>query len=128
LKKIELNNSITGFLNKKILIDLKTKAQRSGVWYKQLTRIDRVLFDLTIRVLDSIKSIKLAKSLLAITRKLENGLKSDFSIRLGEIGFPLAQKISATAQKIGNRSANEWSLDKSFSQFLAVMYVNTTHD
>lgn len=111
-------------LNKKQLINLKTKAMRSGAWFKALQRIDRVLFNLTIRVVDNIRSTKLAKSILALTRKLEKGLKGSFSRRLVEIGLPLSQKIIVTAQKLGNLSANEWSLDLSFSRFLAVMYVN----
>jgi hypothetical protein len=36
------------FLDKKLLVNLKTKAMRSGVWFKALQRIDRVLFDLTM--------------------------------------------------------------------------------
>ena len=88
-------------------MNLKTKAMRSGAWFKALQRIDRVLFDLTIRVVDNIRSAKLAKSILVLTRKLEDAMKSSFSIRLREIGLPLAQKISFTAQKLGNISAGE---------------------
>ena len=58
------------FLNKKQLINLKTKAMRSGTWFKALQRIDRVLFDLTIRVVNNIRSRQLAKSILELTRKL----------------------------------------------------------
>ena len=65
---------------------------RSGAWFKSLQRIDRVLFDLTIRVVDNIRSSKLAKSLLVLTRKLEDAMKNSFSNRLREIGLPLAQK------------------------------------
>ena len=88
-------------------MNLKTKAMRSGAWFKALQRIDRVLFDLTIRVVDNIRSAKLAKSMLVLTRKLEDAIKSSFSNRLREIGLPLAQKISFTAQKLGNISASE---------------------
>ena len=59
------------FLSKKRLRDLKTKAMRSGAWFKALQRIDRVLFDLTIRVVDNIRSSKLAKSIIVLVRKLE---------------------------------------------------------
>jgi hypothetical protein len=110
-------------LNKKQLINLKTKAMRSGAWFKVLQRIDRVLFDLTIRVVSNIRSARLAKSILILTRKLENANKSSFSIRLKEIGLPLAQKISSTAQKIGNTSAIAWAFDSSFAIFLALMNV-----
>jgi hypothetical protein len=112
------------FLDKKQLVKLKTKAMRSGAWFKALQRIDRVLFDLTIRVVDTIRSAKLAKSILALARKLEDAMESSFSSRLREIGSPLAQKVSFTAQKLGNISAIDWAFDSSFAVFLAVMHMN----
>ena len=122
--KATLNCDNFHFLNKKQLMNLKTKAMRSGAWFKVMQRIDRVLFDLTIRVVDNIRSPQLAKSILVLTRKLENAMKSSFSIRLNEIGLPLAQKISFTAQRLGNISASNWVFDSSFATFLAVMHIN----
>ena len=112
------------FLDKKRLVNLKTKAMRSGAWFKALRRIDRVLFDLTIRIVDDIRSAKLAKSILMIARKLEDAMRSSFSSRLREIGLLLVQKISLTAQKLGNLSADGWVFDSSFADFLAVMHLN----
>jgi NAD-dependent DNA ligase len=112
------------FLDKKRLINLKTKAVRSGAWFKALQRIDRVLFDLTIRVVGSIRSAKLARSIFTIARKLEDAMKSSFSSRLRKIGLILAKKISLTAQKLGNVSASGWVFDPSFADFLAVMHLN----
>ena len=83
-----------------------------------------MLFDLTIRVVDNIRSAKLAKSILMVTRKLEDAMKNNFSSRLREIGLPLVQKISLTAQKLGNISASGWVFDSSFANFLAVMHLN----
>lgn len=114
------------FLNKKQLMNLKTKAMRSGAWFKALQRIDRVLFDLTIRVVVDIRSAQLAKSILMLTRKLENAMKGSFSLRLRAIGLSLAQKISSMAQKLGNISASNWALDSSFAIFLAVIDVNNS--
>jgi len=112
------------FLNKEQLVSLKTKAMRSGAWFKALQRIDRVLFDLTLRVVDTIRSAKLAKSIAVLARKLEDAVKSSFSSRLREIGLPLAQKVSFMAQKLGNVSAIDWAFDSSFAIFLAVMHMN----
>ena len=122
--KVAVNGADYSFLNKKQLLNLKTKAMRSGVWFKALQRIDRVLLDLTIKVVDNIRSAKLAKSILVITRKLENAMQSSFSSHLREIGLPLAQKIAFTAQKLGNISAGDWAFDSSFVTFLAVMQIN----
>ena len=124
MSKTALKGDVFRFLNKKQLVHLKSKAMRSGAWFKTLQRIDRVLFDLTIRVVDNIRSSKLAKSILMLTRKLEDAMKNSSSSRLREIGLPLAQKISFTAQKLGNISAGEWIYDSSFAVFLAVMHIN----
>ena len=112
------------FLDKKQLVNLKTKAMRSGAWFKALQRIDRVLFELTIRVVDSIRSARLAKSINALARKLQDAIKRGFSSCLRELGLPLAQKTSLTAKKLGNISAGNWAFDSSFAIFLAIMYVN----
>ena len=122
--KASLDSGGFRFLNKKQLVNLKTKAIRSGLWFKVLQRIDRVLFDLTIRVVDNIRSAQLAKSILELTRKLENGVKGGFSRSLVEIGLPLAQKLSRTAQRIGNISAKDWAFDSSFATFLAILEIN----
>ena len=111
-------------LDKKQLVNLKTKAMRSGVWFKVLRRIDRVLFDLTIRVVNKIRSVNLTKSILVVATKLEDAMKSSFSSRLREIGLLLVQKISLLAQKLGNIFASGWVFDSSFADFLAVMHLN----
>ena len=112
------------FLDKKRLVSLKTKAMRSGTWFKALRRIDRVIFDLTIRVVDNIRSASLARSISIVARKLQNAMKSSFSSRLRKIGLILARKISLTAKKLGNISAIDWAFDSSFANFLAVMHLN----
>jgi hypothetical protein len=112
------------YLNKKQLVNLKTKAMRSGAWFKVSRRIDRVLFDVTVRVVDNIRRSQLAKSMLALIRKLENGVKGGFSGSLAQIGLSLAQKIISTAQKLGNLSNTSWLLDSMFIRFLAVMRIN----
>jgi siroheme synthase (precorrin-2 oxidase/ferrochelatase) len=103
---------------------LRLKAMRAGVWFRTLPRLDRALVDLTIKVASNIRSYTLAKYLLAVIRKLEGLLEGNLSRALREVGFPLAQKVSLTAQKWGNSSAESWPSDSSFIRFLAVMHVN----
>ena len=107
-------------------MNLKTKAIRSGVWFKSLQRIDRALFDLTIRVVDNIRSAKLTKIIAVLTKKLEGAIKGSFSGHLRTIGLPLAQRVSLMAQKIGNISAINWAFDASFAIFLAITHINDT--
>jgi hypothetical protein len=119
-----LQNSAFSFLDKTQLIKLKLKAMRSGVWFRALRRIDRVLFDLTIKVTRSIRSSILANSILSITRKLEALLESRFVRAIREIGFSLAHKLSLFAQKWGIKTAKEWANDFGFVRYLAVMKLN----
>ncbi len=65
---------------------------RSGAWFKALQRIDRVLFDLTIRVVNNIRSTQLAKSILVLTKKLENAMKGGFSISFERNRFAFGSK------------------------------------
>jgi hypothetical protein len=112
------------FLERAQLAKLKLKAMRSGAWFRALRRIDRALIDLTIKVASTIRSATLAKSILALARKLEGIMESSFSRVIREVGFPLAQKISSLAQKWGSTSAKIWASDSSFAHFLAVMHIN----
>lgn len=112
------------FLDKTQLVKLKLRAMRSGVWFRALPRIDRVLVDLTIKVVSNVRSVTLAKSILSITRKLEGLLESKFVRAIREIGFSLACKLSLFAQKWGNIVAKSWVSDVGFARFLAVMNLN----
>jgi len=112
------------FLDSAQLAKLKRKAMRYGVWFRALRRIDRVLIDLTIKVACNVRSVVLAKSILALARKLEGTMESGFSRALREVGFQRAQKLSLLAQKWGNTSAKSWASNLSFVHFLAVMHIN----
>jgi len=112
------------FIDKKQLLNLKTKAMHCGAWFKASQRIAIVVFDLTIRVVENIRSAKLTKCLRDLMWKLEDSIKSSFSSNLKEIGLPMVQKLSLTAKKIGYISVGGWVSDYSFALFLAVIHVN----
>ena len=120
-----LQSNTSSFLNKSQLIKLRLKAIRAGAWFRVLPRIDRVLIDLTIKVANNIRSITLAKNILAIIGKLEGLLKSGLLRALRAVGLPFAQKLSLFAQKWGNTSAKSWASDSTFANFLAVMHLNS---
>ena len=112
------------FLNKTQLAKLRFRAIRAGVWFRALSRIDRVLIDLTIKVASSIRSATLARNILAVTKKLEGLLESRLLRAFRGVALQLAQKLSIAAQKWGNASAKRWASDVSFVTFLAVMHIN----
>jgi len=111
-------------LTKGRLLKLKWKAIRCNVWFRALSRIDRALIDSVIKVVNEVRSFTLAKILLSVVEKLEDALENRFLNALKEIGFPLARKLSLSAQKWGNKSARNWAFDLSFARFLAMMYIN----
>ena len=111
-------------LTKGRLLKLKLKAIRCNIWFRALSRIDRALIDSVIKVVNEVRSFTLAKILLSVVEKLEDALENRFLNALKEIGFPLARKLSLSAQKWGNKSARNWAFDLSFARFLAMMYIN----
>jgi hypothetical protein len=122
--KTTFQKSTSNFLDRTQLVKVRLKAIRAGVWFRALSRIDRVLVDLTIRVAQTIRSVSLAKCILSVTRKLEGLLESKLVRAMREIGFPLACKLSLFAQKWGNRDAQDWTKDMGFVRYLAVMKLN----
>ena len=122
-EKISLKKA-SGLLEKGQLVVLRRRALRAGVWFRRLPRIDRVLVDLTIRMVYNIRSVKLAKVLLSVTGKLEGLLESRFARRVREIGFSLASKQSIFGVGWGNPSCRSWATDPVYARFLAVMKIN----
>jgi hypothetical protein len=125
MSKTVLPENTYGFINKNQLMKLRLKAKRAGVWFRALPRIDRALVDLTIRVASSVRSVTLARNILAVTKKLEGLLESSLLRAFRGIALKLAQKLSSIAQKWGNTSAQHWASDVSFVNFLAVMHINS---
>jgi hypothetical protein len=124
MSKTVLRDADSGFLGKTQLVKLKLKAMRSGVWFKALPRIDRVLLDLTIKVAGTVRSFTLAKNILTVVRKLESVMESKFVRAVKEIGFPSAKRLGRIAQEWGNLNAREWAVDLSFAKYLAAMSFN----
>ena len=113
-------------ISRKKLQKLKIEAVRRGVWFRALSRIDRVIVDLTLKVVDRVSSFTLAKNLLSVMRKLEEALENRVLKALKTVGFPLARRLSLLAQKWGNKFAKKWMRDVSFARFLAVMHINNS--
>jgi hypothetical protein len=125
-KKVCLKNVSFLMLRRERLLKLKLKAIRRHVWFRALSRIDRVLVDLTIRVVDVVHSSRLSEALFSVVKKLEDGLEGGVSRAMKEVGFLLARKLSLLAQKWGNDLARNWMFDMSFVKFLAIMHINNS--
>jgi len=106
------------------LAKIRAKAIRRGVWFKVLSGAERACMWLAVRVVERVRSLLLAKVLTSIIRKLLSAMESRVLRAIREVGRPLAKKLSQIAQKWGNKPAVQWAHDLSFTQHLAVTYVN----
>jgi hypothetical protein len=106
----------------RMLAEAKKIALRHRVWFRLLNRVERGIIDLTVRYVDSIKSVTLAKVVTAIMDKLQCALESVVDRLVRTVGLPLAQKISDIAVSWGNRLASMWADDRAFARFLVVNY------
>lgn len=105
---------------------LKLRAERRGIWFTALSRIDRALIDVTIEVTNRVRSFKLARELHSVMTRMEDALENRICQAIRKIGFPIARRLSLLAQKWGNRLAKNWILDLSFARFLAMMQINNS--
>ena len=113
-------------LHRNFLNKVKMRAVRCGVWFKALSNLERNIIDLTIRVVDKVRSRTLTRILSGVLKKLLTSLESKLSRLIREIGLPLARKLSNIARSWGNRTAKFWMYDLKFAVFLAVKYLNTS--
>lgn len=111
-------------LTREALARVRLKALRCGVWFKELSRDERNLTELVIRVTDRVRSFLLAKLLSRIVKKLLDALEGEVARLMRTVGKSLAQKLSGIAQGWGNRSAARWPEDPGFVQYLTIMSLN----
>ncbi len=112
------------WLSGKELARIRAMAIRRGNWYRTLSKTERALLDLTIRVVSKIRSFVLSRILASIIEKLQIRTECNIAVLFHKVGQPLAEKISRIAHKWGNTSADNWSADSNFAQFLAIMHIN----
>jgi hypothetical protein len=111
-------------LTRKDLMSLKSRALRRRSWFRVLERVERALIDLTIKVVNRVRSPVLYKALVLIVKKLEDASERRVSRATREVGFPCIHRLSLLAQKWGNKSAQNWMFDLSFARFIAIMHIN----
>lgn len=111
-------------LTRDVLCTLKVRARRRGVWFRFLSQVDRGLIDLAIRVVETVRSRVLAKALLDVVVKLRCAMEGEVARLIRIVGRPLAQKLSAIAQRWGHTSAGSWCTELGFVRYLTLMQRN----
>jgi len=112
-------------LTRRKLSNIRTKAVRQGIWFRVLSRAERVYMELAMKVVERVRSRLVAKLLTSIIEKLLDATRTKVSCMMKEIGQAWAQKLSRIAQNWGNVSASRWVKNRGFIQYLAVTYMNT---
>lgn len=107
-------------LTREALAKLRLKALRRGCWFRDLKREERKLLDLTIRVVERVRSFLLAKIVSRIVGKLCEAMESRIFRLMRTEGRSLAETISRIGQAWGNRAAKSWANDRGFIQYLTV--------
>jgi hypothetical protein len=122
---IDVPRVIALLLNWERLVLVRRLAIRKRVWFKFLDRCERAILSLTIKCVERIRSVKLAKIVKAIVDKLTDAMKGNVERLMETVGSTLAVRLSMIAVGWGNHSANRWAHDRGFMRFLAVNYMNT---
>jgi len=107
-------------LTRDALARLRLKALRRGVWFRDLKREERKLLELTIRVVEKVRSFLLAKIVSRIVSKLCEAMESVVYRLMRTKGLKMAEGLSEIVQSWGYRAAKSWGTDRGFMQFLVV--------
>jgi hypothetical protein len=106
--------------SRECLVRVRQRARRNGCYYSVLKSGERVLLDLTIRVVERIRSFILARLVSRIVDKLLEALESRIFRLMRVEGRRLAEKVSRIGVGWGLRDARSWARDWGFIQFLTV--------
>ncbi|MBS7646798.1 MAG: hypothetical protein QXD34_05560 [Candidatus Bathyarchaeia archaeon] len=103
-----------------VLAKIKREAMRRKVWFR-LSKVERALVDLTLKCVKQPRSPRLIDVLASIIVKVKAFLAGQLQWLMGQVGKPLAMKLSKIAESWGNKEARKWAEDVSFIRFLTVM-------
>lgn len=112
-------------LSRLMLVRVRSRALRCGVWFSVLSKTERAYVDLVVQVVERVRSGLLRRILSSVVEKLTAALESPVDRLMREVGAGLALKLSQFAQNWGNRSAVGWAQDSGFVRFLAVSHLNS---
>jgi hypothetical protein len=106
------------------LLELRREALRKRVWFKVLNGTERALLYLVPRCMKTPKNATLIDLLAKVIVKIKNALKSRVANLVFQVGRPLAEKLSLTAQEWGHKTACLWARDEGFWKYLTVVNLN----
>jgi hypothetical protein len=114
------NGAMSVPLTREALAKLRLKARRRGAWYKCLKQHERRLLDLTIKVVERVRSFMLAKVVSRLVSTLCKALESRIVRLVRTQGKTMAKKLSDVAIAWGYRAARSWAKVQGLMQFLVI--------
>lgn len=106
------------------ILRIRREALRGRVWFRVLNSTERALLYLVPRCVRQAKNATLIDVLAKIIVKIRNALKSPIADLVGQVGKPLAARLSRIALGWGHRTAGEWAWDEGFWRYLAIEHLN----
>jgi len=110
---------------KQDLLKIRSRALRTRIWFKAISKVERAIVDLTIKCVEKIRSNILARIISTIVSKLLGSLGEDFMKRAERIGCKIAESLCTLGERWGNKACSTWKCDKCFVKFLGVNALNT---
>lgn len=107
-------------LTRESLARLRLKARRNGAWFRDLKQNERSLLDLTIKVVEKVRSFMLAKVVSRLVSRLYEALESRIFRLICTEGREMVKKLSRIGEEWGYRAAKNWVADRGFMQYLVV--------
>ena len=107
-------------LTREALARLRLKARRCGAWFRDLKQSERQLLDLTISVVERVRSFMLAKVVSGLVTRLCASLESRIVRLVRSEGREMARRISEIAVGLGHHAAKSWACDWAFMQYLTI--------
>lgn len=106
------------------LLEIRSKALRTRIWFRTLSKVERTIVNLTIRCVEEIHSYVLAKTISDIIRKILAFLPKRFVSEAQKVGREIAEALCIAGEKWHNSQAAYWKHDIQFHRFLGVNKLN----
>ena len=107
-------------LTREKLAKLRHKARRRGVWFRDLKQNERMLLDLTISVVERVRSFRLANVVSQLVDRLYAAMESRIYRLVRTEGQRMAKELSDIAGGWGYHAAKSWSKDQGLMQCLTI--------
>ena len=99
------------------------RALRRGVLYKVLDAEDRGFLYLAMRAVDEVRSLRVARIIMRIIRKLRDALLSPFARQVINYGLRRVKTLASLAVSWGYEAARDWMYDLDFARYVTLLEV-----